>query len=144
MQPCESVAEFVVDVTVQAEARGFADHFADAYDGSALRAANDAELAAVPDCGEACLERTYQVHGVDTRLLRQWGHASGMWIQSQKQARSHACTFPNGLTDPCNRHAGAAGDQRHGGAGLAGAVGAGQIPDDPQLHVARLHPVEDR
>jgi len=63
MQPCESVAEYVVDVTVRADREGFADRYADAYDASALRAANDAELAAVPVCTEACLERTYQVHG---------------------------------------------------------------------------------
>ena len=61
MHPCESVAEFVVDVTVRADREGFADRYADAYDASALRAANDSELAAVPVCEEASLERTYQV-----------------------------------------------------------------------------------
>ena len=61
MHPCESVAEYVVDVTVRADREGFADHYADAYDASALRAANHVELAAVPVYAEARLERTHQV-----------------------------------------------------------------------------------
>ena len=61
MSPDETAAEFVVDITVKAEAQGFSDRFADAYDASMLREANDAELARVPDCGTAGQEQTLAV-----------------------------------------------------------------------------------
>ena len=61
MSPDETVAEFVVDIIVRAEEDGFADRFADAYDISALRKANEAELSAVSGCETAGRDRTLTV-----------------------------------------------------------------------------------
>ena len=77
MHPCESVAEFVVDVTVRADSEGFADRYADAYDASALRAANDAELTATPACAEPRLERTYQVESI--RFVASRWSSTSVW-----------------------------------------------------------------
>ena len=40
----EAVAEYIVDITTQADRAGRADHFGDLYDASQLKAANMADL----------------------------------------------------------------------------------------------------
>ena len=58
MQPWESVAEYVVDVTMKAEHQGLTNHYADVYDASALRAANDTDLAGATAFGGVFSDRT--------------------------------------------------------------------------------------
>ena len=57
------MAEYIVDITTQADRSGRAGQFADLYEASELKAENDRDLASASTQSGAVLERTQSVRG---------------------------------------------------------------------------------
>ena len=68
-RPHEAIAEYIVDITTQADRAGKASQFGDLYDSSELKAANDRDLESEALLSQKTLQRTQSVRVALMRLF---------------------------------------------------------------------------